>query len=59
VQKFDIFRETGDIRKMSDKEKRQIYISFANRRTKNVSFETDTSFLLSHPDCFILLRVKT
>jgi len=29
VQKFDVFREIGRIRNTSDKEKRQIYISFA------------------------------
>jgi len=29
VQKFDVFLESDGIRNMSDKEKRQIYISFA------------------------------
>jgi len=29
VHKFDVFREIGRIRNMSDKEKRQIYISLA------------------------------
>jgi len=44
MQKLNVFRVMEDIRNISDIEKHNIVISFANWRRKHVLLETDSAF---------------
>jgi len=45
MQEFEYFREIEDIQITSNKDKRHMYLSYANWMRKLVSFETDTALL--------------